>query len=57
MDLEQLSNAELIQRFEAIKSILGDAPNPEVVDALATLGDLDGFEDQDNSRRSRKNRR
>jgi len=50
MDLEQLSNAELIQRFEAIKSILGDAPNPEVVDALATLGDLDGFEDQDNSR-------
>jgi len=50
MDLEQLSNADLIDRFEAIEPILGDAPNPEVVDALATLGDLDGFEDADNSR-------
>lgn len=50
MDLEQLSNAELIERFENIDPLLGDAPNPKVVDALATLGDLDGFEDEDNSR-------
>ena len=50
MELEQLSNAELIERFEAINPVLGDAPGPEVVDALATLGDLDGFEDDDNSR-------
>jgi hypothetical protein len=50
MDLEQLSNEELIERFEAIEPVLGDAPNPEVVDALATLGDLDGFQDADNSR-------
>jgi hypothetical protein len=50
MDLEELSNAELIERFETINPVLGDAPGPEVVDALATLGDLDGFEDEDNSR-------
>jgi hypothetical protein len=50
MDLAGLSNAELIERFEAIDPLLGDAPNPEVVDALATLGDLNGFDDEDNSR-------
>ena len=50
MDLTGLSNAELIERFEAIDPVLGDAPNPEVVDALATLGDLNGFDDEDNSR-------
>lgn len=50
MDLQQLSNEELIERFEAIEPVLGDAPNPEVVDALATLGDLDGFQDADNFR-------
>ena len=51
MDLEQLSNAELIERFERIDPILGDAPGPEVADAFATLEENpDDFEVDDDSR-------
>jgi hypothetical protein len=51
MELEQLSNAELIERFEALENMENVDISPELADAIANLGDLDGLQnDADNSR-------
>ncbi len=51
MELEQLSNAELIERFEALENMQNVEITPELTDAIANLGDLDGLQnDADNSR-------
>ncbi len=53
MDLEQLSNAELIERFETIEPLERDWGyiDPKIADAFATLeDDPNGFEVDDDSR-------
>jgi hypothetical protein len=51
MELEQLSNAELIERYEALENMENVEITPELADAIANLGDLDGLQnDADNSR-------
>ena len=51
MELEQLSNAELIERYEVLENMENVEITPELADAIANLGDLDGLQnDADNSR-------
>ena len=51
MELEQLSNAELIERYEVLENMENVEITPELTDAIANLGDLDGLQnDADNSR-------
>jgi hypothetical protein len=53
MDLEELSNEELIDRFETIEPLERDWGyiDPKIADAFATLEeDPDGFEVDDDSR-------
>jgi hypothetical protein len=50
MDLEQLNNEELVERYEILEGMEDFTPNAELSDAIATLGDLGGFQDADNSR-------
>ena len=51
MELEQLSNAELIERYEALENMDNVEITPELADAIGNLGELDGLQnDADNSR-------